>query len=91
MNETFKNIAIFLTFLAGLLLWNQARVYMKPPFDFQYGTTALLFVWSSGVVILFHALYHYFGKTSEKTTYLTTLGTLLLVGGLVYFQKIPLP
>jgi len=90
MQETFKNVSIFVVFLASLLLWNAARALMAPYFDFSYGHTILLCLWSTCVVIIFHLLYYFLLKTRESTIYLSTLATLLAVGGLIYFQKLPI-
>lgn len=90
MRETFKNVSVFFVFLAALLLWSQAQAYLNPYFDFDYGRTVLTLLWSVFVVILFHLLYYFLGKSSEKTIYLSTVFTLIVVGGLVYYQKLPL-
>ena len=90
MNETFKNVSIFLMFLAAILVWNAAKQHMYSFFSFDHGPTILLCLWSTCVVIIFHLLYYYFGRTQEKTIYLSTLGTLGVVGALLYYGHIPL-
>ncbi|MBN2712450.1 MAG: hypothetical protein JXR97_08490 [Planctomycetes bacterium] len=90
MRETLKNVAVFIVFIVSIILWNSARDFISPNFDFSHGKTVLLCVWSVCVVIIFHLLYHFLGKSSEKIIYLWTLFSLILTGGLVYFDKIPL-
>ena len=90
MQETFKNVSIFLVFLASLLLWNEAQTYLRTHFDFAYGDTVLLCLWSTSVIVLFHLLYYFLGKTRESFIYLSTVATLVAVGALVYFDKLAL-
>ncbi len=90
MQETFKNVSIFIVFLASLLLWNAAQAYVRPYFDFRYGGTVLLCLWSTSVIIIFHLLYYFMGRTREATIYLSTVVTLVAVGTLIYLQKLPL-
>jgi predicted membrane protein len=90
MQETFKNVSIFMVFISALIVWNAAKSYIAPHFDFDYGRTVLMCVWSVCVVIIFHLLYHFLGRAGDKNIYLVTVITLVLMGALVYFQKLPL-
>lgn len=91
MQQTLKHVAIFVLFLVGLLFWNAVRDFGADYFDFRYGETALLLLWSTCVVILFHLLFHYFSKVSDRVTYTATVAALLLAGGLVYTDHLGLP
>ena len=90
MQETFKNVAIFIVFLVVLLCWNALRGQLQPYFDFRYGHTVLLCLWSTCVVIIFHLLYYLLGKTREPIVYLSTIVTVVTVGALIHFGKLHL-
>lgn len=91
MQETFKNISIFILFLLCILLWNAAKEeWLVTYFRFSHGRTALLLFWSSCVVAIFHLLYHYIGRGPEKLAYITTLLMLLVVSLMVHLDKVSL-
>lgn len=90
MRETFKNVSIFIVFITCLLLWDGARGMLADHFDFRGGKTVLTCIWAVCVVIIFHLLYHFLGKSQEKTIYLSTIFMMILVGGMVYYDKLPL-
>ena len=90
MQETFKNVSIFIVFLASLLLWNVAQAYVRPYFAFQYGSTILIYLWTVSVIIIFNLLYYFVSRSGVSAIYLSTVITLVAVGVLIYLQKLPL-
>ncbi|MFH0911205.1 MAG: hypothetical protein V1918_06860 [Planctomycetota bacterium] len=90
MQQTLKHIAIFILFLLAVLLWEGCKGWLQPYFRFAHGQTALLLFWSTGVVILFHVLYHYLGKCSDKVVYVLALAALVAMGILVSYHKLAL-
>lgn len=70
MNETFKHVSVFIVFLSCAIYLDKLRAYVERFFNFDFGDTALLLCNSTAVVILFHVLYHYFGRWPEKVAYI---------------------
>lgn len=89
MNETFRNVSIFIIFIMSLFLWNAARAELVPYFKFDYGKSVLLVLWSTGVLVLFHVLYHYLSKTSEQVVYICMGLVVVGVGCLLHYNVIP--
>jgi hypothetical protein len=89
MHETFKNVSIFIMFVCSIFLWNAAKVGLSRHFRFDYGEQVLLVLWATGIVVLFHLLYYYFGKGPEKVTYICSGFSALLIGGLLHYNVIP--
>ena len=77
MNESFKHISIFVIFLCSALYLNKLRKLADRYFEFDFGDTALLFCYSTLTVIVFHLLYHYFGRWPEKVAYI--LSSLIVI------------
>jgi hypothetical protein len=90
MRETFRNVSIFIVFVMALILWDVARRHMASEFDFRFGRTTLMCLWSVGVLILFHLLYHFLGRAGERVVYLSTVVSAMAMAGLLYFNMIAL-
>lgn len=88
MNETFKHVSIFVIFLIGAIFLNILNNEVKSYFDFDFGKTTLLLIWSTSIVVMFHILYHYFKQWPEKVAYITVLVLIALIGGLSHFKII---
>lgn len=89
MNQHAKHICILVNFLLALLLWEEARAHIAEVFSRTYRDVLTLWVWSLVVVVLFHTLYHYLGKASERVVYLVT-GSALCVALLFHFDVVDL-
>ncbi len=76
MNQTIKHICIFLVFLVCVYFWKEAEPffmdYAKHVIPRQIRTTCMLFFWSTMVVAIWHLLFFYMGKMSDKVVYLTS-------------------
>ncbi len=89
MNETFRNVSIFIIFVMSLFVWNFVQDLLIPYFKFDYGRSVLMVVGATGVLVIFHLLYYYLSKAPEKIVYLTTLFVVILIGCLLHYHKLP--
>lgn len=90
MNDTFKHVSIFVVFLTCAIYLDRLRAYVERSFRFDFGETVLLLCWSTAVVIMFHLLYHYFGRWPEKVAYILAFAMVALTITLVRFNVISL-
>ncbi len=90
MNETFKHVSIFLIFLFSCIYLNLLGRLLSDNFRFDFGDTILMLCQSTAVVILFHVLYHYFGKWPEKVSYICAGAIIALTISLVKFDVLSL-
>lgn len=90
MHETFKNVSVFVVFVCCMIAGVALREQLKGYFDFEYGKTVLLCLYGIAGIVVFHLLYHFLGKSQEKTIYISTLLTIVTMGGLIYFDRLPL-
>ena len=90
MRQTLKHICIFLVFLLAMLLWSDARPYVErlTPRLFAYRETLTIFIWTTAVVAIFHLLFYYLGKLSDRAVYI--ISAILLFAGLCYYGTIDL-
>jgi len=72
MQQTIKHICIFLVFCVSILLWDEARAYARHVVPRFHRDALTLFIWSTMVVAIWHLLFYYLGKSSEKTVYIIT-------------------
>lgn len=90
MNETFKHVSIFLIFLFCCIYLNELGDLLADNFRFDFGGTVLLLCRSTAVVIMFHVLYHYFGRWPEKVAYICAGVIIGLTIALVKFDVLSL-
>ena len=70
MNDTFRHVSVFIVFLSCAIYLDKLRAVVEKNFNFDFGDTALLLCNATATVILFHLLYHYFGRWPEKVAYI---------------------
>jgi hypothetical protein len=88
LHQTLKNVCIFILFLIAVLLWDDARPHLRSIIPRFHRAALTLFLWSTGVVILFHALYVYAGKCGARAVYIIT--GLATVAAMIYYDLIDL-
>lgn len=88
MEQTIKHICIFLVFLVGVYLWKEAEPYLnsyaKHIIPMSFRKTTILFFWSTMIVAIWHLLFFYMGKMSNRSVYIfsavVVIGTLIITG-----------
>lgn len=70
MNETFRHVSVFIVFLSCAIYLEKLRLHVERYFNFDFGQTVMLLCNATAVVIIFHVLYHYFGRWPEKVAYI---------------------
>ncbi len=90
MNETFKHVSIFIVFLSCAIYLDKLRIFVSGYFNFDFGQTVMLLCDSTAVVILFHVLYHYFGRWPEKVAYILAAVMVALTLILMHFKVLHL-
>jgi hypothetical protein len=90
VEQTIKHISIFLVFLVCVYLWKEGEPYINSyakhliPMSFRKAT--ILFFWSTMVVAIWHLLFFYMGKMSNKAAYITS--AVVVIGALIISGKI---
>lgn len=88
MAQTFKHVAIFVIFLVCAIFLDLLQKQLTGYFNFKFGVTVLLLLWSVSIVIVFNLLYHYFGKWPEKVSYICAVIAIIAVILLAHFRAI---
>ena len=88
MNQTFKHVAIFVIFLVCAIFLDLLQHHLTGYFDFRFGVTVLMLLWSVTIIIVFNLLFHYFGKWPEKVSYICSIVAIIAVLLLAHFKAI---
>jgi small-conductance mechanosensitive channel len=92
MQQTIKHICIFLVFLVAAFLWDDARPTLESyarhliPRGIRKGF--VFATWATLLVAIWHLLYYYLGRISDRAIYITTL--VVLVAAFLYYGLIRL-
>ena len=88
MAQTFKHVAIFIIFLVVAVFLDLLQKQLGGYFNFKFGVTVLMLLWSVSIVIVFNLLFHYFGKWPEKVSYICAVVAIIVLMLLVNFKAI---
>ena len=86
MSQTLKHICIFLLFLLAMLIWDDVRPCLTRILPRFHREALTLFIWVTAVGAIFHLLYYYLGKLSDRAVYIIT--AILIFVGLNYYGTI---
>lgn len=88
MSQTFKHVSIFIIFLVIAVFLDLLQKQVSGYFDFKFGVTVLMLLWSVTIVIVFNLLFHYFGKWPEKVSYICASVAMIILLLLAHFKAI---